>query len=152
MLAVSVLLGVLPLLGIALIFYQDPAITVDNLFLSLMLLTISGIFLLNAAAELRPRFRRKKREAKAVAAAAVGVPMAGGLARRRGLVRDVQFFEAPVGVPNKSIVTLQLNGANSARILAFEGDLRNALPLGKKVEISFRENAGVYDLQEVNYL
>ncbi len=162
MLAVSLVLGVLPLAGIALMFYQDPAITVDNLFVSLMLLGMSAIFLWNAAREVRQRWsRRQTRPAKAAkseaaralgAAAAVTNGAVNGTTKQRGIVREVQFFEAPVGVPNKSIVTLQVNGANSARVLAFEGDLRHALPVGKKVEISFRPAGDVYDLQEVDYV
>lgn len=167
MLAVSVLLAVLPLVGIGLMFYQDPAITVDNLFVSLMLLTISGVFLLNAASEVK-RFMARKKPSKALpkaesataaqsqpgrsAGAAGAAASSGGMGRERGIVRDVQFFESPVGVPNKSIVTLQLNGAKSNRMFAFEGDLRHALPLGKKVEISFREEGGALDLQSVNYI
>lgn len=162
MLIFSVLIGLISLAGVGLIFYQDPAITVDNLFISLMLLTISGVFLLNAALELRGRLTKRKKEsqpapAKAAAPASLGAAAAvpsgestapRSVAKQRGIVREVQFFEALVGLPNKSIVTLQLNGANSARVLAFEGDLRNALPVGKKVEISYRENGGTCDLQE----
>ncbi len=166
MVIISLLIGLLSLAGVGLIFYQDFAITVDNLFVSLMLLTISGIFLLNAALELRGRFTGRKQQpqpqpAKAAAPASLGAAAAAprvassapaNVGKQRGIVREVQFFEAPVGLPNKSIVTLQLNGANSARTLAFEGDLRNALPVGKKVEISSREKDGACDLQEVDYV
>ncbi len=161
MLLVSIVLGVGPLVGIALMFYQDAAMSVDNLFVSLMLLGISGIFMLNAAAEARQRLlaRKAAKQPKAQSARAVGAAAAAGagggttrIEKQRGVVREVQFFEAPVGIPNKSIVTLQLNGANSARVLAFEGDLRHALPVGKKVEISFRAQGNAYDLQEVNYV
>ncbi len=167
MLGVSVLLAVLPLVGIGLMFYQDPAITVDNLFVSLMLLTISGVFLLNASSEMKQFIARKKQpkaHPKAETATAtqsqparsVGAAADAGLStmagRQRGIVREVQFFESPVGMPSKSIVTLQLNGANSNRMFAFEGDLRNALPVGKKVEISFRDENGALNLQNVNYV
>ncbi len=161
MLLVSLVLGIVPLVGVALMFYQDPAITVDNLFVSLMLLGMSAIFLLNAAWELRQRLLARKaapakdpksQPARALGAAAARTQTPIGVTKQRGIVREVQFFEAPVGAPNKSIVTLQLNGANSARVFAFEGDLRNALPIGKKVEISFRSVGDAYDLQEVNYV
>ncbi len=167
MLIVSIFIGLISLAGVGLVFYQDPAITVDNLFISLMLLTISGIFLLNAALELRGRVGKKRQQpqpasqpAKTAAPASLGAAAATeganlappAIARQRGIVREVQFFEAPVGRPNKSIVLLQLNGANSTRMFAFEGDLRNALPIGKKVEISYRENGGTCDLQDVNYV
>ncbi len=167
MVIVSLLIGLISLAGVGLIFYQDPAITVDNLFVSLMLLSISGIFLLNAAMELRDRLTKKKQQSQARPAKAAAAPASLGaaaavpdgvslipatLARQRGTVREVQFFEALVGRPNKSLVTLQLNGAHSARMFAFEGDLRNALPVGKKVEISYREKDGTCDLQDVNYV
>ena len=163
MLLVSLLLGIVPLVGIGLMFYQDPAITVDNLFVSLMLLAMSSIFLLNAAMELRRRFNAPAKKAPAPAAAKSEVAKSLGAAvaadasiattfKQRGIVREVQFFESPVGLPNKSIVTLQLNGANSARMFAFEGDLRNALPSGKRVEISYRQSGDAYDLQEVDYV
>ncbi len=166
MLAVSVLLAVLPLVGIGLMFYQDPALTVDNLFISLMLLTISGVFLLNAAAEMRQFVARKKRPqagpkaqpttaqppVRSVGAAATAGSSTTTVGRQRGVVREVQFFESPVGVSNKSIVTLQLNGANSNRVFAFEGDLRNALPVGKKVEISFHDHGDGLELEQVNYV
>ena len=65
-------------------------------------------------------------------------------------MESVQFFESSVGQPNKSIVTLS-NGANSSRWLVFEGDLRNALPVGKRVEITSREDAGRKILLNVQY-
>ncbi len=162
MLLISAMLGVVPLLGVALMFYQDPALTVDNLFISLMLLSISGIFLLNVAGEARRRILARTAQpaeevraqpARALgAAAAAGSGPVEGVAKARGVVRDVQFFEAPVGVPDKSIVTLQLNGAHSVRVLTFEGDLRHALPVGKRVEIIVRSVGEAYDLQNVNYV
>ncbi len=162
MLALSALLTFLPLVGVGLIFYQDPAITVDNLFVSLILLTISGVFALNTMGELKrlTAHRKPPEQAKAAAASTMSVRSLGAAAgvatvtagRQRGIVRGVQFYESAVGVPNKSIVTLQLNGANSSRVFAFEGDLRDALPVGKKVEIGFRDNGGALDLQEVSYL
>ncbi len=54
MLLVSIVLGLLPLVGIPLLALQGLD-TVDGLFMSLILLTISGIFLLNAALEARAR-------------------------------------------------------------------------------------------------
>lgn len=55
MLLISILLGVLPLAGIAWIILDRAITSVDGLFMSLILLTLSGIFFLNAFLELRAR-------------------------------------------------------------------------------------------------
>ena len=67
-----------------------------------------------------------------------------------GRVESVQFFESNVGEPNKSIVTLS-NGAKSSNMLILEGDMRNALPVGQKVEVTFRKYSGHNVLLNVNY-
>jgi hypothetical protein len=48
MLALSLVLGVLPLLGVAWTLMNGMITTVDGLFMSLILLTLSGVFMLNA--------------------------------------------------------------------------------------------------------
>jgi hypothetical protein len=53
MLAVSLVLGILPLLGVAWTLMNGMITTVDGLFMSLILLTLSAVFLLNAYWELR---------------------------------------------------------------------------------------------------
>ncbi len=55
MLMLSLLLALLPLLGIAYAIVSGGGLTVDNLFLILILLTISGIFALNAFLDARRR-------------------------------------------------------------------------------------------------
>ena len=55
MLLISIVLGVVPLIGIAWTFATGTIATVDGLFMSLILLTISGVFLLNAALEMKAR-------------------------------------------------------------------------------------------------
>ena len=55
MLLISVLLGLIPLAGIAWIVLERSITTVDGLFMSLILLTLSGVFFLNAAWELHDR-------------------------------------------------------------------------------------------------
>lgn len=74
MLLLSLVLAVLPLLGIVYAVASGSGFTVDTLFLSLILLTISGIFGLNILLELRARgFLKKKSEpAPAKAAATAG--------------------------------------------------------------------------------
>jgi len=49
----SILLGIIPLLGIAWIFVSHTLTTVDGLFMSLILLALSGIFCFNALLEFR---------------------------------------------------------------------------------------------------
>lgn len=67
MLLLSLVLGVVPLAGIAWIIVSGSIMNVDGLFLSLILLTVSGIFFLNASLELRDRgllpFLRKDKTA-----------------------------------------------------------------------------------------
>ena len=53
MLVISILLGLLPLAGIAWIVAAGSITSVDGLFMSLILLTLSGIFVLNVFLELR---------------------------------------------------------------------------------------------------
>ncbi len=54
-LLISILLGCIPLAGIGWIMVTRTMTTVDGLFMSLILLTLSGIFFLNALLELRER-------------------------------------------------------------------------------------------------
>lgn len=53
MLAISLALGILPLLGIAYTVMNGLITTVDGLFMTLILLTLSGVFMLNAFWEMR---------------------------------------------------------------------------------------------------
>lgn len=53
MLLFSVVLGILPLLGIVWTILNGTITTVDGLFMSLILLTLSGLFFLNAFLECR---------------------------------------------------------------------------------------------------
>ena len=67
MLLLSLVLGTVPLAGIVWIIISGSIINVDGLFMSLILLTVSGIFFLNAFLELRDRgllpFLRKEKSA-----------------------------------------------------------------------------------------
>jgi len=74
-LALSLVLGVIPLVGVAWIFVSGmitlvpPSATVDGLFMTLILLTLSACFLLNAFWEARDqgllKFIQKKKDAGA---------------------------------------------------------------------------------------
>ncbi len=55
MLLISIVMGVVPLLGIVWTIVTGTITTVDGLFMTLILLTLSGIFFLNAFWELRDR-------------------------------------------------------------------------------------------------
>ena len=69
MLVISIVMGIVPLLGIAWTIATGTVTTVDGLFISLILLTLSGVFFLNAFWELRDRgalaFLNKKKVAPA---------------------------------------------------------------------------------------
>lgn len=66
LLLISAVLGVLPLLGVVWILLTPMRATVDGLFMSLILLTLSGIFTLNLYWEMRDRgmlnFLKKKKK------------------------------------------------------------------------------------------
>ena len=80
MLVLSVILGILPLLGVGWIFasgmisFWPPSATVDGLFMSLILLTLALCFLLNAYWEMRDQGLLKFAQKKQVAAAAPAKP------------------------------------------------------------------------------
>jgi hypothetical protein len=52
-LILSLILGILPLLGVVFTALNGMITTVDGLFMSLILLTLSGVFMLNAYWEMR---------------------------------------------------------------------------------------------------
>ena len=55
MLLLSILLGTIPLAGVAWIVLRGAITTVDGLFMSLILLSLSAVFYLNVVLELRDR-------------------------------------------------------------------------------------------------
>jgi len=148
-LIISLIMALLPLLGIGWIVLYGSLFTVDGLFMSLILLGISAMFGGNALLELR---RPKSRPAgqQVLPARTRPVPAASVAGLKRGRVERVEFFESPVGQPNKSIVILA-NGGDALHTLVLDGDVRNALPSGRKVEIAFRKEAGRNVLVDVNY-
>lgn len=149
-LLISLVLALLPVLGILYIVVFGSPTTVDGLFMSLILLSISGILGLNVLIELR-----KGKSAFAPSRSPVGGRSAGFVAdgshlKTSGKVKDVVFFESNVGQPNKSIVTLS-GGNGPSQTLALEGDVRNALPVGQTLEITLRKEPGRNVLVDVNY-
>ena len=152
LLITSAVLALLPLLGIAWIVTRGTVTTVDGLFMSLILLAISGVFGMNAAWELR-RLRRRalwlKQNPELAAQLSASVSIASGPVVR-GVIERVDFYEGRVGQPNKSVVILA-NGTNASRILVLEGDLRNRLPAGKRVELVCGEENGHKTLLTADY-
>jgi hypothetical protein len=118
--------------------------------MSLILLTISGVFAMNALWELQ---RQRRRSAFMKQARAAGLfPLtatSNGSQVLRGRIESVEFFEAHVGRPNKSVVTLWSGG--DSKMLVLEGDMRNRLPAGKKVELICRDENGVKTLVSADY-
>jgi hypothetical protein len=58
MLVLSIVLGIVPLMGVAWIALKASVTTVDGLFMSLILLTLSGILFLNAFLDIRGRLKK----------------------------------------------------------------------------------------------
>jgi hypothetical protein len=148
MMVLSLLLSLVPLLGIAWIAIYGSVTTVDGLFLSLILLAMSGILALNALLELKHKRTPSAAGPARTSGAASGSSQQGLV--QRGKVASVQFFEAHVGQPNKSIVTLE-DAGNGSHLVVVEGDVRNALPVGQRVEITLRKQSGANVLVNVNY-
>ena|SRR5689334_23079731 len=145
MLILSILLALIPLLGVLWIVLYGSVTTVDGLFMSLILLAMSGIVGLNVLLELRKRVGGGGKRSLSATTSAVS-----GRLTQRGKVETVQFYESGVGEPNKSIVTLA-NSGDGSRLLVLEGDMRNALPVGQKVEVTFRKESGHNVLVNVDY-
>jgi hypothetical protein len=148
-LVISLVLALIPLLGIVYILIFGSPFTVDGLFMSLILLSISGIVGLNVMIELRKGKSAFAPSRGVLNMQPTGTASDGSHLKARGKVKDVVFFESNVGQPNKSIVTLASNG--SSQTLALEGDVRNALPVGQTLEITLRKEAGRNVLVDVNY-
>jgi hypothetical protein len=160
LLLVSVVLGLIPLAGIAWLLMLSDIATVDGLFMSLMLLTISGLFFLNALLEMR--HLRKHGGSLAMEPALEGAPgaFAGPAAAAasdprvrtlEGVVEKFEYFEAPVGSPNKSLVTLRANGASSPRLVMFCGNVREQLRVGQRVRLAYRAGEDCHTLLSWRY-
>jgi len=144
-LLISGILGLLPLVGIAYILatsnLRQAGLTVDALFMSLILLTMSGIFFLNIGLELLARRKTAAAAASPVGSGSRVVSAAPGTHTENGLVEAVAFFETEVGRPDKSLVTLRPHNGGPGKTLVFNGDLRNVLPAGKRVKITYAAGA-----------
>lgn len=144
---ISGILALIPLLGVAGIAAFGSPTTVDGLFLSLILLAIAAPLLVNAFFEFR-KWRSGFYAHVGRAAHAAAATVAGLI--QRGKVVSVDFFESNVGQPNKSIVMLA-DGERPPQTIVLEGDMRNALPTGRKVEFTVRKMPGYNVLVDVSY-
>jgi hypothetical protein len=141
-LLIALLFTLVPLLGIVWIVVNGEPLTVDGIFMGLIFAMIAVTSGGMALYELR----RGKMPGQKTGPRSGAV----GGATQRGRVQSVDFFEAHVGEPNKSIVTL-LDGSRSPVTLVLEGDLRNALPVGQTVEVTLRKEKGYSVLVDVSY-
>ena len=146
----SLVLAIAPLLGIAYIVAQGSFDTVDNLFYVLILLAMSGIFAANAMVELRRKRRLAAAGVRTPARRAQFVAGPAGMYTERGVVEDVLYFESPIGQPDKSMVSLR-SGRGPSRLLFFEGDLRNQLPAGHEVEVTYQVLNGANRVLALSY-
>src|SRR5215831_19318763 len=137
-LLLSLILALIPLLGIVYIVVFGSPTTVDGLFMALILLSISGILGLNVLIELRKGKSAFLPSRSTFPARPVGSLSDGSRLKTYGRVTEVVFFESNVGQPNKSIVTL-CDAQGALQTLALEGDTRNALPVGQSVQITMRK-------------
>lgn len=152
MLIVSLVMATLPLILAALLIFgvegADLTPTMDGLFMVIILLTISAPFGINVLLELRemgllPGPLGKKDEKPGKPAPKLETKMmtsSDGVHTYRGTVKGVLYFEAGVGQHNKSLVTLKAAGSKTGDQMVFTGDVRNALPLEKNLEISYRSS------------
>lgn len=143
------LLAAVPLVGIGWILLYGSVTTVDGLFMTLILLTMSGIVGTTALFELKRRTSGAGLEPALATAGGGYLPGAGELLHR-GKVQEVVFYESNVGQPNKSVITLA-DGASTPQTVVVEGDMRNALPVGQKVQMLLRKEGGQNVLINLRY-
>src|SRR5882757_469330 len=114
-----IVLTLLPLGGVAWIALNGSPLTMDGLFLSLILLAMSGIVGTTTLYEL---WKKKSTPAGDAPKSGSGLPKINvDSISQKGRVESVQFFEAAVGVSNKSVVVLTSDA--SPQTLVFEGDM-----------------------------
>jgi hypothetical protein len=141
LLIVSVLLALLPLAGAVYVASTAgwTAISVDKLFMVLMLLTISGVFGLNVLLEARDAglvpFLKPGPASRVHAITAALEP---GAHIDTGVVRELHFFESHVGQQNKTVVEFVPEDSGVSRYLSFLGNVVDQFPLGARLRITYR--------------
>ena len=155
---ISLLLAALPFgFIIYLAFTGDigipPHWTVDGLFTTLILITISGILALNAVLEARAQGLIRIPGLGEPAAATAGggsMSMGGsaasaslaGLKTEVGVIEQVDFYDAPVGQPNKSFVQIRGKGEKTPHTIVLEGNVRGLLIPGRRMQLAYKPQAG----------
>ncbi len=175
---VAVLLAIIPLIGIALIIVGGMLFTVDGLFMTLILLAISGAFFFNVLLELRRMglvpFLAKpaaapatpsraatasagaNRPASEIHAAAepppvVWIAAAGETQTKTGVVERVDFYESGVGSSDKSLVYFRTDKNAAPQLLTILGDVRNQLLPHKRVTMTLRADEGGASVLAIDY-
>ena len=138
-LAGSTLLALLPLAGVLYIATSDMLFTTDGLFMILMLLSISGVFALNATLEARDLgLVPFLKPASVKSGAAVTAALPPGVHIQTGTVRELHFFESHVGEQNKTVVEFVPDDTGVSRYISFLGNVKDQLPVGARVRITYR--------------
>ena len=150
----AAMLTAAPLAGIGWIVWRTDIFTTDSLFLILILLTISGVFSLDLLLEFYHRFLKG---AGAVPSAPVRLGAtpavaAGETRTETGVVHNIQYFEAAVGVPNKSLVTFTPDGSSTSYLLTLCGNVQSQLRIGRRHQLTYRAAADCNTLLSWDYL
>ena len=150
----AALLTAAPLAGIGWILWRTSIFTVDSLFTILILLTISGVFSLDLLLEFYHRFLKGAGAAPSAPKRVSAAPaMAAGEIRTEvGTVESIQYFEAAVGHPNKSLVAFCPEGASTAYLLTLCGNVQSQLQTGRRVQLTYRTAPACHVLLSWNYL
>ena len=149
----ALLLTTAPLAGVGWILWRTSIFTVDSLFLILILLTISGVFSLDLLLEFYQRFLKGAgAPAKQLPVTAAPAVAAGETRTEVGIVQSIQYFEAAVGQPNKSLVAFCPDGASTAYLLPLSGNVQSQLQTGRRVQLTYRTAADCHTLLSWNYL
>jgi len=150
----AALLTAAPLAGVGWILWRTSIFTVDSLFTILILLTISGVFSLDLLLEFYHRFLKGAAAAPSAPKRVSAAPVvaAGETRSETGMVHNIQYFEAAVGVPNKSLVTFTPDGASGAYVLVFCGNVQSQLRIGRRHQLTYRAAPGCNTLLGWDYL
>lgn len=150
----AALLTAAPLAGIGWILWRTSIFTVDSLFTILILLTMSGVFSLDLLLEFYHRFLKGAGAAPSAPKRVTAAPAvaAGETRSETGVVHSIQYFEAAVGVPNKSLVTFTPDGASTSYLLTFCGNVQSQLRTGCRQQLTYRAAPGCSTLLSWDYL
>ncbi|MGH9670565.1 MAG: hypothetical protein ACRD3A_10700 [Terriglobales bacterium] len=149
----AALLTAAPLAGVGWILWRTSIFTVDSLFTILILLTISGVFSLDLLLEFYHRFLKGAAAPSAPKRVGAAPAVAAGETRTEtGVVHNIQYFEAAVGVPTKSLVTFTPDGASTSYLLTLCGNVQSQLRIGRRHQLTYRAAADCNTLLSWDYL